>query len=564
MMKKLLTTLLLVPFLLVGVSAYHSHKAAAAFNANNIVDDFTFDDTTTLTSTQIDSWLNSNFPSSCISTNNGFGAPDPTGYSPNPSQFFYSSTPVSAGQVIYDASQAYNINPQVLLTTLQKEESLVDGGLGCATWQYASAVGYGCTDSGTNTHNYSYPNGGLVTPLYYINGNPVNSITGSCVNSGPKTGFSEQIIHAAWLLAFGRHKSEGDTSWAEVKGAWNNCDDNNTCPPAWGISPSIACYGGPMTQGYLKRCPTDSSTTFYDGISTIDGTSVHMDNGATAALYWYTPHLHGNQSFDSIFNQYFGSQYANDTFTPHPTGTTVAVGSKVYLITADSSGNQFKSWITNGDVFNSYGYPWFQVKTGTTGDANLPDGANINTLAPGTIFRTDNSPVYVMNYVNGSLVKQPISLSSFNSLGYSWDEVVYVSPDNVPAATSPNTLFANQHPAGTLVVGNGKVYQLDQNSKRWILGPDAFTTNNFAWSRVKTATSLDLALTDGSPVDLRQGNILFFNNSIYVVGYDASGILKRPVGPWECYANRWHYALRDLYQVSAGALPQRTDSLSTC
>ena len=91
-----------------------------------------------------------------------------------------------------------SLNPQVLLATLQKEEGLVDGSgpYGCGATAMASALGYGCTDSGTNTHDYSYPSGGLVTPLYYRNGTPSNSITGSCVNSGPKAGFSEQIIHA--------------------------------------------------------------------------------------------------------------------------------------------------------------------------------------------------------------------------------------------------------------------------------------------------------------------------------------------------------------------------------
>ncbi|MBI1952494.1 S8 family serine peptidase, partial [Candidatus Saccharibacteria bacterium] len=105
----------------------------------------------------------------------------------------------------------------------------------------------------------------------------------------------------------------------------------------------------------------------------------------------------------------------------HPNGTLISLGGRVYLID-----NGLKRWITNGDVFNSYGYPWFQVKESSTGDAGLTSGADINTLAPGTIFVTDNSPVYVMTYEGGSLVKQQISAAAFNSLGYSWNEVVYV------------------------------------------------------------------------------------------------------------------------------------------
>lgn len=254
----------------------------------------------------------------------------------------------------------------------------------------------------------------------------------------------------------------------------------------------------------------------------------------------------------------------SDTPVPHPSGTLVALNGRVYLINTSSDGIVVRSLITTGDVFTSFKYPWFLVKTGTNGDSNLPAGPAINTLAPGTIFYANNTPVYIMTYQGGNLVKQQISLSAFNSLGYTWGEVQHVAPSSIPASTASGILFATAHPAGTLVSGNGKVYLLDQTSKRWILGPDAFTTNNYAWYMVKTATSADLALPNGTPVNLRQGNILFSNGNIYVVDYDGSGILKRPLGPWECFANRWHYAPRDLYQIPASVLPARTGARATC
>lgn len=283
--------------------------AGASFNPNRIIDDSVFDTTNTMTETEINTFLNQ-YTNSCISTNNGFTAPDPTGYRPSPSEFLYSSTPVSAGKVISDAAEAYELNPRVLLTTLEKEENLVTGSQGCATWRYASALGYGCTDSGTNTHDYSYPGGGLVTPLYYHNGTAVNSITGSCVNSGPKAGFSEQVIHAAWLLKFSEQRSEGNINWAVIKGSWDNSDDPQSC------------YSGFMTQGTWQQCPSGPISP-YDGNATIDNTgscaglptsvNVHMDNGATAALYVYTPHICGNSSFFTIWEGWFGT---GSTFTP--------------------------------------------------------------------------------------------------------------------------------------------------------------------------------------------------------------------------------------------------------
>jgi hypothetical protein len=53
----------------------------------------------------------------------------------------------SAAQIIYNAAQAYNINPQVILTTLQKEQGLVTDNWPW-TNEYTEAMGYNCPDSG--------------------------------------------------------------------------------------------------------------------------------------------------------------------------------------------------------------------------------------------------------------------------------------------------------------------------------------------------------------------------------------------------------------------------------
>jgi hypothetical protein len=170
---------------------------------------------------------------------------------------------------------------------------LVSGGSGCTVLGDTGAMGYGCPDSGT-THNYP-AEGALAAPLFYLNGSPITAVNGTCVNGAAKAGFSQQIIHAAWLLKFGEQRSEGNTGWNIQKPGWDNSDDPQTC------------YGGPMTQGSFKRCSTDANAVFYDGYTTIDGSSTHMDDGATAALYWYTPHFSGNQHFVSLFTSWFGN-----------------------------------------------------------------------------------------------------------------------------------------------------------------------------------------------------------------------------------------------------------------
>jgi hypothetical protein len=349
--------------------------SADSFTANSIIDDALFNNTQTMSANQINSWLNSNFGStSCISTDHGFSAPDPTGYTPS-GGFTYGGN-VSAGQVIADASQAYSINPQVLLTTLQKEQTLVSGAAGCSTLRYTGAAGYGCPDGGT-TYNYS----GL--DLYTINGVSTTSVTGTCVNSAQKAGFSQQVIHAAWLLKFGEERSEGNINWdVQLTNApqpgdnWDNSDDPQSC------------YGGPMTQGTWQICPS-GATTFYDGYTTIDGTAVHMDDGATAALYWYTPHFPGNENFFNIFTGWFGS-----THYLEPAGGLVELGNqsgKLYFVSLD---NSTRYYIPTWSTLQAFGLDRYQIiPTDDTTIDSYTDGGTLKTL----VFDNNDQKVYLVD-----------------------------------------------------------------------------------------------------------------------------------------------------------------------
>jgi hypothetical protein len=320
--------------------ALHIGTAAASFNSNKIMDDGVFNNTSSMNAAQIDSFLNG-FSNSCISTNHGFSAPQPTGYSTS-GGYTYGGN-VSGGTVIESAAKAYDINPRVLVATLQKEQSLVIGDAGCSTLRYTGATGYGCPDGGT-TYNYSGVN------LYSINGNAVTSVSGTCVNSSLKAGFSQQVIRAAWLLKFGQQRSLGNVDWAIIRGSWDNSDDLQSC------------YSGPMTEGNRKVCPNGNST-YYDGYRTIDGSSVHIDNGATAALYWYTPHFHGNQSFISIWEQWWGANSMNaPTWTWQKTAMDIWDEGRNVKMGTDQL-HKGERMLVEVTVKNTGNQPWWQDNT---------------------------------------------------------------------------------------------------------------------------------------------------------------------------------------------------------
>jgi hypothetical protein len=436
-MRRIFKLKAMMPIFVLGLCiAILLNGTAHAFTSNDLMDDPIFDNSNAWSASQIDSWLNTNFPQGCISSVGGFTAPDPTGYSPS-GGFTYGAN-VTAGQVISDAARAYDINPQVLLTTMQKEQSLVTGNGSCSVLAYTGAMGYGCPDGGTS---YSYSG----VDLFSIHGNEFTSVSGTCVNSASKVGFSEQVIHAAWLLKFGEERSEGNVNWdvqstnyPQTGDVWNNSDDPQSC------------YSGPMTQGDWQVCP-GGATAYSDGYTTIDGTSTYMGTGATAALYWYTPHFSGNENFDTIFTNWFGNvyssvaQYAGQTAYPSLQDGQSTSSYILYKNTGNVNWYDDTDAAANGQqpvhlaVTNpinstspfSYGWPNYGRPATTFAAVYDSDGVtlapNQHVVTPGEIvkFAFNITAPYGLSPGNYTLYVQPITegVGNWNLGGVGWFDV---------------------------------------------------------------------------------------------------------------------------------------------
>lgn len=260
----LAATSIFTPLALPSKTAYASRE--------DIISDGVFGNENAMSESQIDNFINA-FPNSCLKPTNY-----PAGLSPvtwkEPLGYSAYGGDVSPARIIWKSAQLYHINPQVILATLEKEQGIVTGNstYGCTSrLTYNSAMGYNCPDGSENARK-SYPNIGI------------GDDQKTCVQKESNVTFSRQVNRAAWQLSFDAHRANGDLAW---------------------MGDGAIQYYGRMTQGNRARVQ-GGSVQYYDGTTIIDGVSIQLANGPTAALYNYTPHFN---SFETIFTKWFGTTH---------------------------------------------------------------------------------------------------------------------------------------------------------------------------------------------------------------------------------------------------------------
>ena len=232
----------------------------AAFDAGYIISDWQMSNYTSMSESQIQSFLNSkgrcgNTNFSGVGTRVGYFSdmtPPTTWHVENGHTVCLAEENIngkSAARIIWEAAQYYRINPQVLIVLLQKETGLITDPIP-NSWDYRRATGYGCPDS-----------------------------TPGC--SSEYAGFENQIWYAAALF---RNVLDNGYSKFPVGGAWVQWSTHSECGSGW----------------------------------------VDIKNRATSALYRYTPYQpnaaalassygmgdycsqYGNRNFYSYFEDWFG------------------------------------------------------------------------------------------------------------------------------------------------------------------------------------------------------------------------------------------------------------------
>lgn len=170
----------------------------------------------------------------------------------------------------------------------------------------------------------------------------------------------------------------------------------------------------------------------------IDSTSVLLENQATAALYNYTPHLHGNENFYNFYTQWFTRTF--------PDGTLVRVGktgTAWYIQNGERRAIQ-----TRAAFLTRFGDYTKILQITPDALANYPRGTDIR-LPNFSLVQTPDGTTYLLSGDEKRLIQSP---EVFKNLGFNPEEVEQVQLQDVAGYLDGVTISnASAYPAGALV-----------------------------------------------------------------------------------------------------------------
>ncbi|MBD3359890.1 MAG: hypothetical protein GF365_04265 [Candidatus Buchananbacteria bacterium] len=336
----------------------------------------------------------------------------------------------SAAEIIYNAAQAYKINPKWILATLQKEQSLI-------------------TNPSPSQYNLDWAMG--------------YAVCDSCSVDDPRVqlfkGFGTQVDRATWRIRY--------------------------------------YYENPEKFNFRVG-----------KLSLVDNRDVLPYNQATANLYNYTPHIHGNYNFWLIWNRWFSKIYPDGTLVKKEGDTGVWLiedgkrrpfWSKAALISRYDESRVIK--ISRNDLLRyEVGYP-----------IKYPNYSLLSSL-DGKIYLTVNNEK-----------KQIESPEVFRMIGFNPEEVIEVTEDELAYYQEGRKITLNSlYPQGALLQDNksGGVYYVEDGIKYSIWDKEIMQVNYPDYKLTPVSSEeLNKYVTAATGVRFKDGSLikLVDNSKVYVI-----------------------------------------------
>jgi hypothetical protein len=319
------------------------------------------------------------------------------------------------------------------------------------------------------------------------------------------------LLQKEQSLVEDRSPVQGQYDWATGFGVCDDCSkDDPSISDFKGFANQLEYAAKQMREKYFLRILTNGQTKsgYAPGRMTlIDGLEVTPVNVATAALYTYTPHIHGNENLWNIWRRWFSKNY--------PDGTVVR---------GVPSGSIW--WIRLGER-----RPFASASVATT----LVDLSKVVEASDSELSAYQDGPA--ISFPNYALLRDPqgkiwllsgnerrhiINMETFRTYGFNEDEVENATNEDLaPYEIGLKITLASKYPQGALLQdGKSKEVWYAESGVRHLISQPSLLTMYFKNRKPKITTTLALGeLTLGEPYLLKDGELVKAKGSsaVYVM-----------------------------------------------
>ncbi|MDF1496890.1 MAG: hypothetical protein P1P90_02420 [Patescibacteria group bacterium] len=294
--------------------------------------------------------------------------------------------------------------------------------------------------------------------------------------------------------------SERQLDWAMGYGVCDSCSkDDPDIQDFKGFANQVEWASRQHREKYLMQLLTFGSTIAGKGVGitmNIDGIVVTPQNQATAMLYSYTPHIHGNLNLWKIWQRWFSLAFPNGSIVKTlPSGDT-------YLIQ-----NGQKRIFTSPAVLLSMTAPNKIIEASDTDLTSYPTGEPVR-FPKFALLKSPNGTIFL----NASDGKRRIAnMETFRQFGFSEDDIIEATEAEL--AELPEAAPINEQtvfPQGALVKASESpaVYYVE-NNKKYALQDEVFLKVYFTRRPIVSVPQLTIdTYNDGGVYRFQNGELV--------------------------------------------------------
>jgi hypothetical protein len=319
------------------------------------------------------------------------------------------------------------------------------------------------------------------------------------------------LLQKEQSLVEDRDPSQRQLDWAAGYGVCDSCSkDDPAIQDYKGFASQVEWAAKQHREKYLLQILGNGQTRAGKAPGkemSVDGTTVTPTNNATAMLYSYTPHIHGNLNLWRIWRRWFSLSY--------PDGTLVrATGSDTTYIIRMGEKRPFASQAVLESLADTN-------KVITASDTELsayPTGSTIR-FPKFSLLQDPKKRIWLLT---GEEKKQIADMKTFRAFGFNEDEIEPVEyADLADYATGTTITIKTAFPQGVVLQDSAsKAYWYVENSVKQSIPDKTFLALYFKGRTIKKTTAAKLATyKTGEPYQLHDGELVrgVKSPAVYVV-----------------------------------------------